>query len=191
MFLAKVSFNSNHWIKPSGPTGKLISNQFVDFYECRYGFGWEEWNFSPNRVLDSLHYGFLQGIHSNSNLRGKTFKDVYIFTQKSDLNYYLIGSIKNLYALKYFEGSESRQRLNHLPIMREDVKSVGGNLSKFSDDSNISINCRFENFSYFFNDNNLINLKLNLPSSISSFKDIFEINDLRRQNKILDIINSL
>lgn len=75
--LAKVTFNSNGWINPSGSENKLFSNDFVAFYEDQYGFRLKEWNFSRLRILDDNHFGFIQAINNNDNLRKKFYLMYY------------------------------------------------------------------------------------------------------------------
>lgn len=43
-------------MQPSGPEGKSITN-----FEGENGFGWEEWLFNEDFVIDGYQYGFIQG----------------------------------------------------------------------------------------------------------------------------------
>jgi hypothetical protein len=188
MYLAKMTFNENQWIKPSGRNKKLESNNFVQFYEDSYGFGWEEWNFSPFRVKNNFHYGFLQAIHSNSELRNKTYSDVILFTQILN-SYYIIGIIEKLYALSFNESRLAREELSHEKLMKEDIKNINGNVIQFQNDFNSSINCKFENYKYFFDIENYDNTKFNPDLKQNSFKDLFEVLNVKKIEKINKIIS--
>lgn len=56
---ARVCFNTNGWQGPSGPDGKSRS---LDAHERIHGFGFEEWLFDFDRLIDGYHYGHLTPI---------------------------------------------------------------------------------------------------------------------------------
>jgi hypothetical protein len=190
MYLAKMTFNENQWIHPSGRNKKRVSNNFVQFYEDTYGFGWEEWNFSPLRVKNNFHYGFLQAIHSNIELRNKTYCDVILFTQILN-SFYIIGFIQKLYALSFNESRIAREELSHENLMKEDIIKVKGNLIQFQNDFNSSVNCKFENYKYILNIENLERTKFNPDSKQNSFKDLFEVKNEKKIEKINKIISQI
>jgi hypothetical protein len=187
MYLAKVTFNNNNWIKPSGPENKLISNSFVSFFESNSGFGWEEWNFSPKRLVDDKYYGFLQSIHFNSELRRKTFENVYLFSQQKNLKCYLIGKIKKLTTLSFNDSRIARESLCHTEEMRNDIENVNGDIKIFNDSINISINCFYSDFKIFINNSNQNDLIFSPQASHNNFKGIYEVTSDKLKNKILEL----
>lgn len=187
MYIAKVTFNTKSWSKPSGSEGKLIGNNFVSFYEDISGFGWEEWNFNVNRKFENNYYGFLQAIHNSDSLRGKTYKDVYLFTQTTNLKYFLVGHIKEVRALRFSEASSFRNSMGHISEMREDIISINGNLKSFTNDFNICINSVFIEPKLFFNTNESQNLQISIPNRLSSFKNIFELTNQKKIDEIISL----
>ncbi len=58
---ARLCWNTNGWVAPSGPVGKSADKES---FERQYGFGFEEWLFDFDRVLDDgYQYGFLQPVN--------------------------------------------------------------------------------------------------------------------------------
>ena len=190
MYLAKMTFNENKWSHPSGPNRKLVSNNFVQFFEDTNGFGWEEWNFSPLRVMNNFHYGFLQAIHSNSDIRNKTFYNVILFTQILS-SFYILGYIEELYTLSFNQSRVAREELSHEKKMKEDIINIKGNIIQFQNDFNSSINCKFRNYKYIFDIENIGKTKFNPEPKQNSFKDLFEIKNEKKIEKINKIITQI
>jgi len=57
--IARICWNTDRWIKPSGPLGKSKNH---DSYEFNYGFGHEEWLLDTTKLINGYHYGYLQAI---------------------------------------------------------------------------------------------------------------------------------
>ena len=55
--IARICWNKNNWIYPSGREGKSINK---NSYEYKHGFGHEEWNFDIRKNIDGYVYGYLQ-----------------------------------------------------------------------------------------------------------------------------------
>ena len=70
--IARICWNNNYWISPSGRTGK---SNYSKSYERITGFGHEEWNFDTSQVIDGYVYGFLQQFNSKKKKshRGRVF----------------------------------------------------------------------------------------------------------------------
>jgi hypothetical protein len=62
MIYARLSYNSNNWIRPSGPNGKSKS---LTTFEAKYGFGFEEWLFDRESKTSGYSYGYVEGIKQN------------------------------------------------------------------------------------------------------------------------------
>lgn len=187
MYLAKLTYNSNNWINPSGPEKKLVSNQYVQFFESQSGFGWEEWNFSPKMLHENKYYGFLQPVHCNPELRRKIFKNVYLFSQQKNLKCYLIGKITELKTLSLNDSREAREAVGHITEMGDDVLTIDGDIKIFNDSINISINCSYSDFKILIN--NVNGLVFSPQHKQNNFKDIFEIVNPKMKDKILNLEN--
>lgn len=197
MYLAKMTFNNNLWFKPSGYFGKLVSNPpHGSFYECDKGFGWEEWNFSPNRTLeDGYSYGFIQAVHYDDSLRGCTYNDVFLFTNFNNATY-IIAYLKKLETLKISEGTSARtyfQNTGHVNSMRGDVSDVEGDIATFVNDLNLCINVKFDrsesNIKILWG--NYPNDKLKINAVNKNFKKIFDISNDRLLRKINELRTDL
>ncbi|BCV27179.1 hypothetical protein [Shewanella algae] len=59
--IARICWNSNGWITPSGRPGKS-SNK--DSYEYQNGYGHEEWLLDTTKIIDGYHYGYIKQLES-------------------------------------------------------------------------------------------------------------------------------
>ena len=92
--IARICWNNNYWKKPSGLKDKSINK---DTYENDTGFGWEEWLFDTEKIIDNYHYGFIQAI----NYRWKKYEgnifDISLFTINGRTKEkWWIGEIRNV-----------------------------------------------------------------------------------------------
>lgn len=92
--LARLCWNPNGWIEPSGSKGKSLDK---NSHEYQYGFGHEEWIFDTSKLVDGFHYSFLEPIFkTNETYLGRKF-NIGLYTIDSDTkNRYWIGIIKNV-----------------------------------------------------------------------------------------------
>ncbi len=196
MYLAKMSFNNNNWAKPSGLNGKCRSWYYGTFFEWQHGFGWEEWNFSKNRILDDgYQYGFLQAVHNDDALRNNYFKDVVLFTTvctegENPINY-IIGHIQELETLSYDKSRIAREKLGEngaLVKMGNDVTEIKGNIKTFEDNLNSCINIRYkkEHIKLLWGKVDSSILQIDLPGNFS-FKSIFPTTK-KIDDKIINVI---
>lgn len=80
--IARITWNTNSWIKPSGKEGKSTNPSF----EFENGFGHEEWLFDGDKIIDGYKYGFLEPIHKfRSKYEGKVF-DLSLYTRNAESN---------------------------------------------------------------------------------------------------------
>ncbi len=100
--IARIAWNTNGWVKPSGPLGKSQKG-----FEYDQGFGYEEWLFDGDKTIDGFKYGFLQSIHKHrSRYEGKVF-DLSLFTRNHDSKQkYWVTTLRNVEVL---EPEESQQ----------------------------------------------------------------------------------
>ena len=72
---ARLTHNSNGWIKPSGWAHKAPVGSSA--FEAKCGFGFEEWLFNPDYSIEGWQYGYVESIrstHSGYPLALYTFK---------------------------------------------------------------------------------------------------------------------
>jgi hypothetical protein len=182
-YLAKVSFNSQGWIFPSGMAGK-ITESFGSHYETLYGFGWEEWNFNPNRNYDGWNFGFLQGLNSNnfSYFSEKEHSDLFLFTQTGG-KYYIVAYIESFIVPTYPKRENARLNLDK-KMMKNQVNEVGGNLKQFDKDFINCVNFAFKNYKILYNDSKKDIFKFSPPARMTNFKDIHKISDPKKINQL-------
>jgi len=75
--IARLTWNSNGWVKPSGRKGKSKNK---NTHEGKFGYGHEEWLFDMGKLIEGYHYGFLEPIRKQQQAHiGKTY-DVWLYT---------------------------------------------------------------------------------------------------------------
>lgn len=94
--IARIIWNTNKWIKPSGQRGKAVSESF----EKESGFGHEEWLLDADKVIEGVKYGFLEPVHKHrSTYEGKIF-DILLYTYDSENKQrYWVGELKDVEVL--------------------------------------------------------------------------------------------
>lgn len=60
--IARICWNDEHWVKPSGWEGKSTNPKS---FEAQRGFGHEEWLFDTAKIVEGYHYSFIQPINNN------------------------------------------------------------------------------------------------------------------------------
>lgn len=105
--IARICWNSNSWMKPSGSLGKSSKG---DTYEVINGYGHEEWLFDFSKIIENYHYGFIQCIgNRKEKLIGQTFNlNLYSINNKTK-QWFWIGKIKNV---KIVDDNESLKICN-------------------------------------------------------------------------------
>lgn len=126
--MARICWNMNGWVAPSGPEGK---SRHADSHEYRHGFGFEEWLFDPKHRMDGYQVGFLQPVNDpDGAYQGKRF-DIRLFTRDARNKVrYLVGRISDVEALTdaqaeqvkkqalragWIDAMEKELALQHLP----------------------------------------------------------------------------
>jgi hypothetical protein len=62
--IARVIWNDNGWVKPSGMIGKSNS---LSTHEVKYKFGHDEWLFYFSKIINGYHYAFLEPIRKDQS----------------------------------------------------------------------------------------------------------------------------
>ncbi|MCB0495648.1 MAG: hypothetical protein KDC79_05905 [Cyclobacteriaceae bacterium] len=80
--VARITWNINGWVKPSGRMGKSQNNSF----EFKNGFGHEEWLFDGDKIIDGYKYGFLEPIRKYRHKYEGKILDISLYTRDSKSN---------------------------------------------------------------------------------------------------------
>lgn len=109
--VARLCWNQYKWKQPSGEIGKSDSSGHA--FEKDKGYGYEEWLFDMDRVIDGIHYGFIQALNKG-NHHGSIY-DIHLYAirrieqKKPESKYYWIGRIKKAKVLTALESGEILQ----------------------------------------------------------------------------------
>ncbi|WP_454802864.1 hypothetical protein [Mucilaginibacter phyllosphaerae] len=123
--LARITWNTNKWVKPSGRAGKALSKS----HEKDNGFGHEEWLFDGDQIIGSCKYGFLEPIHKfKAKYIGKVF-DISLFTRNSSNNtQYWVTTLKNVEVIGAEEAAKTLKHYKDIGWfnqMKLDLQAVG------------------------------------------------------------------
>ncbi len=124
-YITRLCWNTNDWISPSGSATQSEQGTFA----TQFGFGFEEWLFSPYFIIDGWQYGFIQGINkSQKRLAGQAI-NLYLYTIDPSKNRYLIGEITDGVVLTLDESTMAHIELEKqgtILKMIDDVEAIGG-----------------------------------------------------------------
>lgn len=149
--IARLTWNDNGWVKPSGLDGK---SKDKETHEGKYGYGHEEWLFDTSKLINGYHYGFLEPIRKEQQAySGKKF-NVWVYTiDKRTKKRYWIGEIKEI---EVIENNEA-ERIKEIYIdkgwhkeMQNQIIESGANANGFSDWKGVDL------FNIKYNPSNLI-----------------------------------
>ena len=160
MIKARLSFNTNGWIKPSGSIGKSKSETTFEF---NYGFGFEEWLFYNSYSYidengEKWNFGYIEGIHKNYKQDDeKNSLQLYTIDARTK-NRYIVAEINKW---KKISQNKSTAIINQHPQMIAqmivDLAIVNNNnaLVKFNEHLTNQGNCQlfnimFKDFTYLF-----------------------------------------
>lgn len=144
--IARIAFNTNGWILPSGKYGKSKSSSTHEF---KYGYGHEEWLFDYGKIIDGYKYGFLEPIRKQQKAYTGNKYDVWLYTIDSKTGKrYWVGEIKNLEVIENKESESIKSIYNKngwLKEMEEQIQNSGGNKRGFSKWKGVDLfNVRFK-----------------------------------------------
>lgn len=166
--IARLTFNTNGWIMPSGPYGK---SRNADSHESRHGYGHEEWLFDTSKIVEGYHYGFLEPVRKQQQAYEGSKYDVWLYTIDSESKKrYYVGDINNVEVID----SETADKIKNIYIkngwvheMEEQIKASGANSRGFSNWNGIEL------FNVRFNTNDI---NLNDPYyALSSENPVYEM----------------
>ncbi len=140
--IARICWNSQGWVKPSGPEGKAKSQS----YESENGYGHEEWLLDRSKIMsDGYHYAFLEPLRKSS-FEGT--RDIHLYTITPERKRKYIGCI---YDAEYVSSSQADQiwsdyvTCGWADSMKDDLNEYGLHLShSFGNEKFAQFNVRFK-----------------------------------------------
>lgn len=124
--VARLAWNDNGWVRPSGVSGKSISKS----YESRYGYGHEEWLFDTSKIIGGYHYGFLEPINKFRSAYENRVFDIWLYTiDGRTKKRYWVGEIENVQVI---DTAKQKTIVNYykrrgwLKEMEDQILEVGG-----------------------------------------------------------------
>ena len=132
--IARITWNTNGWIKPSGSLGK---SKHKGTHESNHRYGHEEWLFDTGKLIDGYHYGFLEPIRKQQKAYENRKFDVWLYTINDETKKrYWVGAINNIEVLN----KETSTKINGeylkkgwLKEMKLQIKTSGGDYKGFSE----------------------------------------------------------
>lgn len=123
--IARVCWNTNCWVKPSGRKGKARS----DSHEESYGFGHEEWLLDMNKMIGNYHYAFLEPVFKFiEGYVGKSFKMLLYTIDASTRDRYWLGYLDEVEVIGKNEARsvlKNYRKEGWLQQMKADLIRVG------------------------------------------------------------------
>jgi len=144
-------WNKNNWHRPSGPPkGKGFAEN--------NGYGFEEWLFRSEWIIDSWRYSFLQGVNTSSkDLMGERKPvDIILFTIRPDKKRCYVAQIRSVERLNDRRSQEAlvafKQR-GWYDTMKMEIQAVKGNDSVLVTPGNarniLNVRFRLENVRFY------------------------------------------
>ncbi len=163
--IARLAWNDNGWIMPSGPDGK---SQHEDSHEAKFGYGHEEWLFDTSKIIDGYHYAFLEPIRKQQNAYLGNIYDVWLYTIDGlSKRRYWIGEIKGVEVIDNDEAERIKKIYDDngwLNEMKNQIKDSGANNKGFSGWDGIDLfNVRFKSDNIELNEETYVQLSDNHP----------------------------
>ncbi|MCP3163144.1 hypothetical protein [Myxococcus qinghaiensis] len=142
-FLARICWNSAHWVRPTGESRMLETGTYV----TEYGFGHEEWLFNLGWVLDNgFHYAYLQPLRSAwERHRGRVIH-IRLFTIAPSGERLYVGELRSCEVLTEEQAevaAREYEKRGWIDEMREQVEAVEGRPKGLLGDPISRFNLRF------------------------------------------------
>lgn len=165
--ISRLTWNTNGWIKPSGPEGKSKNK---DTHEGQFGYGHEEWLLDVSKLIDGYHYGFLEPIRKQQQAYINKTYNVWLYSiDNISKKRYWVGEINKVEVIDNIEAESIKdiyiQNEWHQE-MESQIIECDANADGFSDWNGVDLfNVRF------------------LPTDLKFNSDYYE---LPKENKIYD-----
>ncbi|MCD0467166.1 hypothetical protein [Flavobacterium sp. ENC] len=132
--IARITWNENGWVKPSGLKGKSKNKKT---HEGQFGYGHEEWLFDTSKLIDGFHYGFLEPIRKQQKAYTNNIYNVWLYTIDSiTKKRYWIGEINNVEVIDDNHAQKIKNRYienNWHNEMQSQIIDCGANAKGFSE----------------------------------------------------------
>jgi hypothetical protein len=130
--LARISYNSSEWRKPTGEARNLETGTF----NRENGFGFEDWLFRSDWPINGWRYAFVQGANEELWWNFKKPIDLTLYAIDSEKRYQFVA---NIYALECLTVEQAKAALDlfrqngWLDTMRREVEEIHGNVQAIED----------------------------------------------------------
>lgn len=144
--IARLCWNDNGWVKPSGRDGK---SRDKNSHEARFGYGHEEWLFDAGKLIDGYRYGFLEPVRKQHQAFENKSYDVWLYTINGiTKKRYWVGEITNVGVIDEIEARRIEQmylQKGWIKEMEAQIKASDKNAKGFSNWKGLNlINVRFK-----------------------------------------------
>lgn len=151
--IARLTWNKNGWIKPSGPEGK---SKNIDTHEGQFGYGHEEWLFDTSKLIDGYHYGFLEPIRKQQQSYIGNSYNIWLYTiDNISKKRFWIGEINNVEVIDNSQAEKIKLAYIERKWYQEmefQISDCGANPNGFSDYNGVDLfNIRFSPHNIKFN----------------------------------------
>ncbi len=124
--IARICWNENKWKNPSGKSGK---SENKELFEAQNGFGFEEWIFDFDTLIDGYKYAFLQPINTKNHAHSGQEYAIHLYAyDKWKSQSVSIAKVSKVQCLTESEANSVYEKLRSnstLEQMISDVQSVG------------------------------------------------------------------
>lgn len=135
-YITRICWNDFGWQKPSGSASKLETDTFT----AEFGFGFEEWLFSPHSEIEGWRHGFVQGVNKSQKRLGGESIGLLFYTIAPSKMRYFVGEIKECQVLTPSEANHVHAQLEKngtFSQMIENVVAINGNPAPLQDKSHL------------------------------------------------------
>lgn len=131
--LARIAYNGFNWNRPSGDARKY---EAPDTHNAVNGFGYEEWLFRHEWLLDGWRYSFVQGFNKSYEVltADPVPIDLTLYTIEPDNRRRFVATITGVECLPELHAVDALQAFKDqgwYDQMRAEVLEVGGNATSF------------------------------------------------------------
>lgn len=131
--IARICWNNEGWIKPSGKNGK---SKNAKSYESQTGYGHEEWLLDISKLINGYHYGYLQAIRQHrSSYSGESYSVSLYSINNNTRERWFIGTIHELEVIKKEESKSIFKIYKNngwYTEMKNQLKNIDADVDEFS-----------------------------------------------------------
>lgn len=125
-FISRISYNTSGWQHPTGDAGKLEGK---DSFNSLHGFGFEDWLFRGDWLLDGWRYAFIQGANKQGHKYEGEPLNLTLYTVEPNKRRRFVANIYELECLSTQQSQEALSQFREhgwLQQMENEVKAAGG-----------------------------------------------------------------